>query len=334
MAEREEHRVIHAAGAVIWRQTAAGLDVALVHRPRYDDWSHPKGKRQRGEHLLATAIREVREETGFGVVLGRPLSASVYEVSGGTKHVSFWVARVQESAGLVPNAEVDEVAWLSVATARERLTYERDIALLDELLARPVQTVPTILLRHAEAGRKSFSGHGDQAHADLARPLDARGVGEAEALANILASYGRCQVISSAAERCLATVRPYAEAVGAQVRAEPAFTIVAGPLSEAEVLAAAGRDIRGARNDGDTGDPLLAPPGAGEGVSLAAELTASGVPTLICAHRENLPSIVEAAFTALGASPPADEPLSKSEFWVLHSAEASLAGAERHGLSA
>jgi 8-oxo-(d)GTP phosphatase len=334
MAEREEHRVIHAAGAVIWRPAAAGLDVALVHRPRYDDWSHPKGKRQRGEHLLLTAIREVREETGFGVVLGRPLSASVYEVAGGTKYVSFWVARVEESAGLVPNAEVDEVAWLPVAAARERLTYERDIALLDELIAQPVRTVPTILLRHAEAGCKRTSGGDDQASEDLARPLDARGVAEAEALANLLRSYGRCQVISSAAERCLATVRPYAQAVGAQVRAEPAFTIVPGPISPAEVLAAAGRDARGPRNARGAGDPSQAPPGPGAGVGLAAEFAASGVPTLICAHRENLPAIIDAAFTALGATPPSDEPLAKSEFWVLHSAEASLAGAERHGLSA
>jgi 8-oxo-(d)GTP phosphatase len=324
MAEGEGHRVIHAAGAVIWRQAGAGLEVALVHRPRYDDWSHPKGKRQRGEHVLVTAIREVREETGLGVVLGRPLSASVYEVAGGTKHVSFWVARVEDSAEFVPNSEVDEVAWLPVAAARERLTYERDIALLDELIARPVQTVPTIVLRHAEAGHKRTSGGDDQAREDLARPLDARGVAEAEVLAAVLASFGRCRVMSSAAERCLATVRPYAQAVGAQVQAEPAFTIVPGAMSPPEVLAIVGRD--GVRTrDGLAGVA---------GVSLARELAGSGVPTLICAHRENLPAIIVAAFTALGASPPADEPLGKSEFWVLHSAEASLVGAERHGLSA
>ncbi|MDR2988263.1 MAG: NUDIX hydrolase, partial [Nocardiopsaceae bacterium] len=114
--------MIHAAGAVIWRPGPEGLDVALVHRPRYDDWSHPKGKRRRGEHLQLTAIREVREETGFDVVLGRPLSASVYQVSGGTKRVSFWTARVAESPGFVPNDEVDQVVWLPVAAARRRMT--------------------------------------------------------------------------------------------------------------------------------------------------------------------------------------------------------------------
>src|SRR5262249_39090856 len=191
------------------------------------------------------------------------------------------------------------VAWLPVAAARERLTYERDIALLDELIARPVQTVPTIVLRHAEAGRKRTSGGDDQAREGPARPLDPRRVPEAETLAIVLASYGRCQVMSSEAERCLATVRPYARAVGAQVRAEQAFTIVPGAISPPEVLAAAGRDAL--RTQNGRGRVGLA------GVSLARELATSGVPTLICAHRENLPAIIDAAFTALGASPPDDQ---------------------------
>jgi 8-oxo-dGTP diphosphatase len=334
MAEADEHHVIRAAGAVIWRPGAAGLDIALVHRPRYDDWSHPKGKRRRREHLLLTAIREVKEETGFGVVLGRPLSASLYEISGGTKYVSFWAARLEESPAFVPNDEVDEVAWLPVAAARERLTYERDIALLDELLARPVQTVPMIMLRHAEAGSKRMSAGDELAAEDLARPLDARGVAEAETLARVLASYGRCQVISSAAERCLGTVRPYAFAEGTQVQVEPAFTIVPGPISPAELLpAAAERDARGARNGRCTGEQPQAT-SADDAAALAAELAVSGVPTLICAHRENLAAIIDGAFTALGSGPPGGEPLGKSEFWVVHSAAARFVAAERHGLSA
>jgi 8-oxo-dGTP diphosphatase len=341
MAERDQHRVIHAAGAVIWRPGPDGLDVALVHRPRYDDWSHPKGKQRRGEHLQLTAIREVREETGFEVVLGRPLSASVYEVPGGTKRVSFWAAWVEESAGFVPNDEVDELVWLPVPAARKRMTYERDVALLDELLARPVRTVPMIMLRHSEAGQKLTTG-GDEPAEDLARPLDARGVGEAQALAILLASYGKSQVISSAAERCLATVRPYAQAVGAQVRVEPAFTIVRGSISPAVLLAtAADRDAQGMRNGGVTDDKPAAAQGTGvaaqradEAAQLAAEIAVSGAPTLICAHRENLPAIIDAAFTALGASPPGGEPLGKSEFWVLHSADARFVAAERDGVSA
>ncbi|MGN6681803.1 MAG: NUDIX domain-containing protein [Streptosporangiaceae bacterium] len=335
MAEAHEHRVIHAAGAVIWRPGTAGADVALVHRPRYDDWSHPKGKRKRGEHLLLTAIREVREETGLGIVLGRPLSDSVYEVPGGTKHVSFWAASVEESPGFAPNDEVDEVAWLPVAAARERLTYERDIALLDELLERPVRTAPMIVLRHAEAGSKRMSAGDEMAAEDLARPLDARGVEEAEALAGLLASYGRCQVISSAAERCLATVRPYAHAIGTQVHAEPAFTIVPGPMSPAELLAVvADRNAQGAQSGRAADVQPRAVTSADDTAKLAAELAVSGVPTLVCAHRENLPPILDAAAMALGSRPPLGEPLRKSEFWILHSAEARLVAAERHGVPA
>ncbi|MGN6793203.1 MAG: NUDIX hydrolase [Streptosporangiaceae bacterium] len=325
MADGDEHRVIHAAGAVIWRPGTAGIDVALVHRPRYDDWSHPKGKRQGGEHLLLTATREVKEETGFSVVLGRPLSGSVYEISSGTKHVSFWVARVEETTGFVPNDEVDEVAWLPVAAARERLSYERDVSLLDELLERPVQTAPMIVLRHADAGSKRDSASEHAAAEDLARPLDARGVTEARALASLLASYGRCQVISSAAERCLATVRPYAHAVGAQVQVEPAFTVVPGPISPAELLAAAtGRDV---------GNQPHVTRSVDEIAGLASAFAVSGVPTLVCAHRENLPVIMDAALTALGAGPLGGDPLGKSDFWVFHSADKRLVAAERHGLS-
>ncbi len=334
MADSDEHRVIQAAGAVIWRPGAAGLEVALAHRPRYDDWSHPKGKRQPGEHLLRTAIREVAEETGFDVVLGRPLPPSVYAVSGGTKHVSFWAASSERPSAFVPNDEVDKLEWLPVAAARERLSYERDIALLDDVLARPVQTVPLILLRHAEAGRKPETA-GDQAGAaDLARPLDARGAADADALAGVLASYGRCQVISSAAERCLATVRPYAQAAGVQVQAEPALTVVPGPISAAELLAAAtGRDGAAARdNHGGPAGPAE-PPSAGQAATLAAGLAAAGEPAMVCAHRENLPVIIEAAVTALGGNSLSGEPLGKSEFWVLHAADGRLIASERHGLA-
>jgi 8-oxo-dGTP diphosphatase len=180
------------------------------------------------------------------------------------------------------------------------------------------------LLRHSEAGKKRTTA-GDDPAEDLARPLDDRGVAEAQELALVLASYGKSQVISSAAERCLATVRPYAEAVGAQVRVEPALTVVPGPIAPAVLLAAAAdRDAQTTGNGGRSTD---------EAAQLAAELAVSGAPTLICAHRENLPAIIDAVFTALGSGPPGAKPLGKSEFWVLHSAAARFVAAERDGLS-
>ena len=296
---------IRSAGAVVWRPGEADHEIALVHRPRYDDWSYPKGKREPGEHLLMTAVREVAEETGLRVVLGRPLSPTVYPVTAGVKEVSYWVARSlgsSQAAPFVPNDEVDEVAWLPAKKARERLSYDRDAAVLDEFGSGPVATAPLILLRHAEAGRKAERTGPDWAAEDLARPLDERGVAEADLLAALLASYGRCRVLSSAAERCAASVRPYAAAVGVPVETEPAFTVARGQ----------------------------APTEAG--TTRAAALALSEQPALICAHRENLPGLIRAAFGALGAIPPGAVPLRKGEFLVLQRASGALASAERHDL--
>ncbi len=93
----------------------------LVHRPKYDDWSYPKGKTEPGEHPLLTATREVAEETGLRIVLGRCLRPSVYKVGGRPKHVSYWSARVTGSDGFVPGHEVDQLAWVDVAEAAGRL---------------------------------------------------------------------------------------------------------------------------------------------------------------------------------------------------------------------
>src|ERR1022692_5132358 len=90
MADTGDSDLIRAAGAVVWRPGQAGPDIALVHRPRYDDWSFPKGKCERDEHVLTAALREVVEETGLRVILGRPLRPSVYRTGAGTKRVSYW----------------------------------------------------------------------------------------------------------------------------------------------------------------------------------------------------------------------------------------------------
>ncbi|HEX9035144.1 MAG TPA: NUDIX domain-containing protein, partial [Streptosporangiaceae bacterium] len=184
--------VIRAAGAVVWRPGTLGPEIALVHRPRYDDWSYPKGKCRRDEHVLTAAIREVTEETGLRVILGRPLSASVYQANGKPKRVRYWAARCVESVGFTPNHEVDQVTWFPADAARSRLTYPRDVTLLDEFRSGPARSVPFIVLRHATAGRKSARGSADPR--DLARPLDAKGKADAELLAGLLASFGQCRV--------------------------------------------------------------------------------------------------------------------------------------------
>jgi len=294
---------------VPWRPGHGEPEVALVHRERYDDWTFPKGKQEPGEQLPLTAVREVAEESGLRVQLGRPLMVLEYPVGGKLKRVSYWAGRCTAGDAFVPNHEVDQMRWHPASDAAKVLSYPEDAAVLAEFLDGPADTVPVILLRHAEAGRKQKRRGGrpgpGSAAADLSRPLDATGAAQAQALAGLLACYGPGQVISSPAERCLATVRPYAAAAGLPVQAQDAFAVQAGASQEA----ARARADRAAR--------------------LAAGLARAGEPAVICAHRENMPALIGAVFGAVGAQPP-PEPLGKAEFVVAHLAGRVLAAAERH----
>ena len=113
---------VRAAGGVVIRD---GL-VAVVHRPRYDDWSLPKGKLDAGETFEAAALREVWEETGLRAAVGRELPPVHYEVRGRPKVVRYWLMSVDEDPGFSPNEEVDELRWLSPEDALALLTYDRD----------------------------------------------------------------------------------------------------------------------------------------------------------------------------------------------------------------
>ncbi|MQS08747.1 NUDIX domain-containing protein [Streptomyces sp. IF17] len=126
--------VVRAAGCVLWRRARADgppSAFALVHRPKYDDWSHPKGKLLPGEEARAAAVREVREETGMVCVPGAELSTQRYSAKGHPKEVRYWLA--EASAGsFEPNDEIDALVWLEPDAARERLTHPQDRELLDE----------------------------------------------------------------------------------------------------------------------------------------------------------------------------------------------------------
>ncbi|MER6223204.1 NUDIX hydrolase [Streptomyces sp900105755] len=127
---------VPAAGCVLWRRSPVdgGLEVCLVHRPKYDDWSHPKGKLKRGEDAVTGALREVAEETGYAAALGSELSTAHYYANGRPKEVRYWAAEAGEGH-FTPNHEVDRILWLRPAEARRRLTQPRDAELVDELMA-------------------------------------------------------------------------------------------------------------------------------------------------------------------------------------------------------
>lgn len=311
MADAPGTGEIRAAGMVLWRPSGNSTEVALVHRPRYDDWSFPKGKLQPGEHRLLAAVREVAEETGRRAVLGRPLPTARYDRGGRPKRVDYWAGRPEPDGqdSFRPNDEVDAMDWLPVPAARGTVSYPHDAVILDDFAAAPVDTVPLMLLRHASAGSKD-TWPGD----DLDRPLDAGGAAASDELALLLSCYGPGRVITSAAERCVATVRPYATMTGAKVEIEPALTVGhhGGP--------------------GADGAPV---PDAGveEAAGLVARIFAGGLPAVVCAHRENLPPLLAAACAALGAGPPPGGPLLKGGFWVLHVADGRLAATEQHNLA-
>jgi 8-oxo-dGTP pyrophosphatase MutT (NUDIX family)/phosphohistidine phosphatase SixA len=201
-----------AAGALPWRRRGGVLQVAMVHRPRYDDWSWAKGKLDDGEEWPAAAVREVAEETGYDVHLGRPLPTSTYPIGSlsglATKEVRYWAAEVIGGSGKLVN-EIDDVAWLSAEEAALRLDYARDKEQLRALVQAAdgdeLTTWPLAVVRHAKANpRGSWEGP------DPLRPLDARGQERALALAPILAAFGIKRLISSPSNRCLDTLRPYA----------------------------------------------------------------------------------------------------------------------------
>jgi phosphohistidine phosphatase SixA/8-oxo-dGTP pyrophosphatase MutT (NUDIX family) len=194
-----------AAGAVVVRKGK----VLLVHRPKYDDWSFPKGKQDPGEHEVTTAVREVLEETGVEIRLGMPMPPMAYvQFDGRAKLVRFWRGHVvgdHDVSSYAPNAEVDQVAWVPRDETGDLLTYERDSSLLASLEETRSST-PLVLLRHAKAlSRKKWSGD------DPERPLNDEGQAQAAAVSPVLAAYGVTRVVTSSSTRCVQTVQPYVD---------------------------------------------------------------------------------------------------------------------------
>jgi 8-oxo-dGTP pyrophosphatase MutT (NUDIX family)/phosphohistidine phosphatase SixA len=216
---------VRAAGAVLRRVGPEGMEVLLVHRPRYDDWTLPKGKAQEGESDLETAIREVEEETGFRGTLGGELPSSSYRDSRGRrKLVRYWTMR-PESGEFEPGSEVNDARWVPEQSAAEVLSYDRDREVLRGMPA------PLLVNRHASAGDRE-DWDGDDEH----RPLDDRGRRQAEALVRQLAPFQLVRVVSSPFDRCVQSVEPLARARGLEVELANELAEGAGPERMAGLL--------------------------------------------------------------------------------------------------
>ncbi|MGP4053557.1 NUDIX hydrolase [Mycobacterium sp. 4D054] len=211
---------ILAAGAVLWRpqECTDTPEIAVVHRPRYDDWSLPKGKVDPDETEPVTAVREIEEETGYRARLGRRLPTVTYPVDNATKKVRYWAARCL-GGEFAPNAEVDELRWLSAEDAMSTLSYPHDRKVLRHFLKHPADTQTVLIVRHGTAGdKKRYRGD------DRKRPLDKHGRAQAEALVTQLLAFGAEELFAADRVRCRQTLEPLAEELGTVIHVEPMLT--------------------------------------------------------------------------------------------------------------
>ncbi|WP_248616721.1 NUDIX hydrolase [Paraoerskovia marina] len=230
----EHAPVVETAGALVWRVRQDVLQVRLIHRPRYDDWSWPKGKLDTGEAFPTAAAREVAEETGAPVALGVPLPGLQYLTSDGSvKRVHYWAARrvPRRSAPVTARApvsdvdpqEIDDVVWLDVAEASARLTRAVDRGPLEALVEEHengrLDTHAVVIARHGRAEARSRWVGGEQD-----RPLTPIGHAQAVAAVPVLAAYGVEAVATSMWERCSATISPYAQAADVDTARYETFT--------------------------------------------------------------------------------------------------------------
>lgn len=260
-----------AAGAILWRVEKGELKVAIIHRSRYDDWSWPKGKVDKGETIAEAAVRELREETGLKVALGVPLAEIHYELpNGADKEVHYWAAEVSDKAlaasKFKPSEEVAKVDWKSPAQARKLLSYEFDHGPLNVLLdlydRGLLQTKPLIVLRHAKAMARADWRDGKTVD-DGKRPLHDFGKQQAKALIKPLSAFAIKLVVTSPWKRCKDTVTPFAQ--------KRQLAIV-----ERSQLSELGNAKRPARTS-----------------NVVEDLIEKNKATVICSHRPSLPTILK-----------------------------------------
>lgn len=216
-----------AGGLVVRGDTAERLEVAIVHRPRYGDWSLPKGKVEPGEDLTACALREIHEETGLLCRIVEPAGTNRYPTAAGMKQVDYFLMRPYRHTGFTPGEEVDDFRWLPLAEAAELVSYPFDRELIESTdTARAVAYTTVHLVRHGAAGDRREWNDDDQL-----RPLTPKGRRQADAIARQLSTIGVSRVLSSPYIRCVETVQPLAEVLGSSVEADERLAEGASPSS-------------------------------------------------------------------------------------------------------
>jgi 8-oxo-dGTP diphosphatase len=274
---------ISAAGAVVWRKHKDNFtEVAIIHRPKYDDWSFPKGKLEVGESLIACAHREVLEETNLQTEFGPHLGQVEYFTPDGLKKVTYWSAKVIAEKPFRANTEVDQLKWIPITKVIEVLTNETDKEIFDKFVKVKFNSKPFILLRHAKAiTRDEWQGEDDD------RPLSSSGQNQAMRLLSTYQVFNIDQIHSSDAVRCYDTVKSMAK--GLDIKLE-----VSSKLSESTY-----------KKDKE------------KAFDYVRELIKEDKSILICSHNPILPKMLN-KLTKKSEIEADEDKLSPADGWVIH----------------
>lgn len=277
---------IQAAGAIVWRRNESdAIEIALVHRPKYDDWSIPKGKVEGEESLIACAYREVVEETGFAVRFGQSLGSAHYEVNGLRKTVTYWSARLLGEQGKPNPEEVDAVRWMSCEEAKEQLGRDSDRQIVETFQSIEPDTKPLILLRHAKAiERQEWAGE------DTDRPLSSLGERQAKRMLTNFLPFAVEEIHSSSAVRCYESITPLARGLNVDFFFTDSLT----------------EEVFHKNNE--------------RPFKYVQRLLVNDFTTLVCSHNPILPSIVSAFVDKFGVEVPSTK-LEPGDAWVAHHVE-------------
>ena len=276
-------KIILAAGALVWRKSKEKkIEIAVIHRPKYNDWTIPKGKVELNESSIACAYREVIEETSIETEFGMYLGEVKYQSLDGPKQVSFWSAQVVKENIFTPNSEVDEIKWVEAAKAAKFLSLESDKEILSKFNKLKYESKPLVLLRHAKAlSRDEWQGDDDD------RPLDSLGQMQAKRLLSIYQAFNLEQIHTSDAIRCYDTVEPMAKALGLRLE-------VSNNLSESVF-----------KKDKE------------DAFDYARDLIKSDKRALLCSHNPILPKVLN-KLTKKSDVESDEEKLYPADAWVIH----------------